>query len=343
MNQNPRYTLATEQRLGETLHILRDTQTGAHAKVWPALGGNCVQLVLPAPDGQLVSIIDDEDNLDALRIQPSRYGIPILYPWASRVSRGEYWFRGNKYQARDLHTDGDAWHGLVRTRRWDVVGSTADDSQATLSCAISTDSRPDMLDSFPFPNTLTVTFRLTADALTVTAEVQNLGDTEMPFGFGFHPYFKVPLSSDGDRARCMFEVHARKLWDWPALNAVDPTVNQSANPPRLTTDNPFAPQVQIGTRDYNEGFTGLNPDDGTVRARVIDPDAKLAVVMESHPNVRSCVVYTPPNRNVICLEPWTCTANTFSLAEAGIPDSGLLLLAPGKSWHSEMRISLITG
>lgn len=337
-----RYTVSQEQRGGETLQVLRDSQSGAEAKVWAELGANCVQLVLPHPagNGQLVTIIDDQDNLHLLAQQPSRYGNPILYPWASRISRGKYYFRGKPYQAVDLHTDGDAWHGLVRMRPWEVLANSADDSHASLTCTISTHSRPDILDSYPFPNSLTVTFRLDHDGLTVSAQVRNIGTGDMPFGFGFHPYFKVPISEAGERSKCLVEVHARRLWDWAALTSVDPARENPGPAGPLTMPNAFPAQSPLGTRDFNEGFTDLEDPDGTVRARVIDTDAGLAVVMDAQPDVKSLVVYTPPNRNAICLEPWTCTANTFHLAEVGIADSGLLVLAPGGVWNSEMRIGL---
>lgn len=334
--------MTQERRGGELLQVLRDSQSGAEAKIWAELGANCVQLVLPHPGGtgELVTVIDDQDNLHLLAQQPSRYGNPILYPWASRISRGRYFFRGKQYQAVDLHTDGDAWHGLVRMRGWEVLATAADDSHAALTCTISTHSRPDILDSYPFPNSLTVTFRLDQNGLTLSAQVCNLGTHDMPFGFGFHPYFKVPMSASGERSRCLLEMHARKLWDWAALTSVDPGREDPGPDRPLTIDNPFPVQSPLGTRDFNEGFTELESQDGRVKSRVIDPDARLAVVMEAEPDIKSIVVYTPPNRSAICLEPWTCTANTFHLAEVGIVNSGILVLAPGGVWNSEMRVSL---
>ena len=48
-----------------------------------------------------------------------------------------------------------------------------------------------------WPGTLeaTITHQLGQDGLTVTVEATNLGDGELPFGYGAHPYLTVGESS----------------------------------------------------------------------------------------------------------------------------------------------------
>ena len=54
---------------------------------------------------------------------------------------------------------------------------------------------------------------------------------------------------------------------------------------------------------------------------------------------RECVVYTPPHREAICIEPYTCVAGAFSLAEPGI-DAGIRIVPPGGSFHARVEIEL---
>ena len=42
------------------------------------------------------------------------------------------------------------------------------------------------------------------------------------------------------------------------------------------------------------------------------------------------VVYTPGNRQAVCIEPYTCVPSPFGMAERGA-DTGLRVLAPGES------------
>jgi galactose mutarotase-like enzyme len=45
-------------------------------------------------------------------------------------------------------------------------------------------------DYYPFPFELDVTYQLDApDQLSVLVEIKNTGTGNMPFGFGWHPYF----------------------------------------------------------------------------------------------------------------------------------------------------------
>jgi aldose 1-epimerase len=297
-----------------------------------------VQLELPDPANRIVRIIDDELNLDSLREQPSRYGNPILFPWASRIGRGRYSFEGKEYQAREFQADGDAWHGLVRTRAWEVIDSSSSADNATVTCAISTDHDPSMLDSYPFPHRLELTFTLSAAGFEVAARVANTGTSSMPFGLGFHPYFKLPGDDRGERSNCLLDVRAANLWDWKALGAVK--ASDEPGPRTLKVQNTIEPRTRLGARQFNDGFTDLQLRDGWAEARVIDPAGSVAIQVRARPGFQTFVVYSPADRNALCLEPWTCTANMFQLAAAGYEHSGMILLQPGNEWVGEMKISL---
>ncbi len=52
----------------------------------------------------------------------------------------------------------------------------------------------------------------------------------------------------------------------------------------------------------------------------------------------SAVVYNPPHRQAICIEPYTCVPDAYHLAESGV-DTGLRALAPGDG-VSTARIEL---
>jgi len=52
-----------------------------------------------------------------------------------------------------------------------------------------------------------------------------------------------------------------------------------------------------------------------------------------------CVVYNPPDRHAISIEPYTCVPDPFSLDRKGIP-TGLKVLAPGESFQARVEIGL---
>ena len=48
---------------------------------------------------------------------------------------------------------------------------------------------------------------------------------------------------------------------------------------------------------------------------------------------RELVLYTPPHRQAICLEPYTCTTDAVNLGNRQI-DAGWRALAPGETWSA---------
>ena len=52
-----------------------------------------------------------------------------------------------------------------------------------------------------------------------------------------------------------------------------------------------------------------------------------------------CIVYTPPHRQAICLEPYTCLPDSFRLTDAG-HETGLQILRPGEAFETTVRIDV---
>ncbi len=64
---------------------------------------------------------------------------------------------------------------------------------AWLQSSLSAAQYPDeVLNQFPFPPDIHVTYRLKAGILEMKTRVKNTGETPVGFTFGIHPYFKRP-------------------------------------------------------------------------------------------------------------------------------------------------------
>src|ERR1700733_6713641 len=108
----------------------------------------------------------------------------VLAPWPNRLGDGRYSFEGVEAQAPlDEVPAGNAIHGLMRWKCWRMVGRAQ--NQVTLSCVLHPSP------AYPFTLRLTIEYRLGRDGLTVVADADNLGPTDLPFGIGFHPYLTV--------------------------------------------------------------------------------------------------------------------------------------------------------
>ncbi len=237
--------------------------------------------------------------------------------------------------------NGNAGHGFVKTslsrRR-----QQATDAHALLQCTISSDDHPETLEGYPFPYRLTATYRLDARGLTLDVAVQNTGEGPLPFGFGAHPYFRIPIAPGGRREDCRVTVPAARRWNLGRIGALTldaPLTRDDVTEPVGDAEDLRRPRPLEGRR-YDGGFTDLVASGGWVECAVLDPAAGLALVMECSDSFGTVVVYTPAGRPGVCFEPWTCPPNAFNLLAAGVEDSGVVVLPPGESWRGTMRLSV---
>jgi galactose mutarotase-like enzyme len=109
-------------------------------------------------------------------------GIPLLYPWANRLSAVRFEVAGKTADVSAARTDGSGspMHGLPEARSgWVVESASSERVVATLAWNVA---------AFPFPHTVRVEHRLTERGLETTTEV--LG--EAPVAFGWHPFLQLP-------------------------------------------------------------------------------------------------------------------------------------------------------
>src|SRR5688572_7483699 len=257
-----RFRVGRLERDGETLAALRDTETAAEAIVWPALGNNCIEARLPArhvgvdPLKENVDALKGPPSLAELRKTPAFWGIPLLFPFPSRVPRGEYEFEGRQYvMPRDFH-------GFALDTPWQVLSTDADDTHATLRSVLSSDERPETLEGYPFPYRVEATYTLSADGLRLDVRIKNAGTGNMPFGYGAHPYFRLPLGDKGSFGECLIRVPANRK-----------------------VDNPDAPDLHgplpLVEKMYNGVYTDLDLTNALVECSVTDPASDIEAVMRA--------------------------------------------------------------
>jgi aldose 1-epimerase len=141
----------------------------------------------------------------------------------------------------------------------------------------------------------------------------------------------LPLGGT-DGGACLVRLPVQKRWE---LADMLPTGRQLTleNAERLAAGLPFAEMK------FDDLFTGLEFEDGWCRPSIHDPGSDATVTVAFDSAFRECVVYTPPHREAICIEPYTCVAGAFNLDPS--LDTGLRILPPGGSFtaHVEFRVS----
>jgi aldose 1-epimerase len=278
---------------------------GARAEIVPAWGGSVLALEI---DGRPVL---DPAPFDEIARKPTSYGIPILFPFPNRIRDGRFSFDGV-----ELKIDPPR-HGLVRDKPWRVMGRGAGETEAWLTLGFDArDHAEAILGQFPFPFELEVTYRLGRRSLALEVVARNLGSRAMPAGFGIHPYFQAPVGGS-------VSVPAGELWE---LSDSLPTGRIVAVDDRRDLREPRA----IAGLVLDDLYTGVaSGADGLARCVIQGPATERRIQIEFDPrSLSEVVVYTPPARRAICVEPQSCPTDAFNLDARGI-DAHVVRVDPG--------------
>src|SRR5262249_55050234 len=145
-------------------------------------------------------------GLDALRAGHTT-GLPLLAPWANRLSRWHYRAAGVSValKGRRLTVDesGLPIHGLLVGRRgWSVERLATRADSATLRASIAVDA-----PAFPFPHRIEIEAVVKEARLRIDTTVVPTGRRSVPIAFGWHPYLRLP---DAPRNRWRLHLPARQ-------------------------------------------------------------------------------------------------------------------------------------
>lgn len=134
-------------------------------------------------------------GLDAYVSDAKTMGIPILYPWANRLSGNGYEAGGAQVTltpgSGGVRTEENGWpmHGVLAAYPgWLVAARTENSVTAVLDYG----GAPRLLAAFPFPHVLTQRVTLADRTLTVETTVRATTAAAVPLCFGYHPYLTIP-------------------------------------------------------------------------------------------------------------------------------------------------------
>jgi aldose 1-epimerase len=221
-------------------------------------------------------LLGQRNGLEAYLERGSSFALPLLYPWANRLSGWDYDF-GDAHVQLDpseplIHQDPDTavpMHGvLAGCPDWRLLSASGTD----LSAELDYGANPARLAAFPFPHRLEYGAELTDTALTVTLTVTPTSGLAVPVSFGFHPF----LNPGGARA------------SWELSGPV----------PGL--DGP------LGDRQFDAGHDGVP---GGASFSVSSALRTLGVTfLAGYSDVQ---IFAPPGSDFVCFEPMTAPTDAL--------------------------------
>jgi aldose 1-epimerase len=310
----------------ETL-IIKDAVSGAQAKILPTLGFNCYSFVAVHSAGPIEVLWSAADFATGAG-RPSGSGIPLMFPFAGRIRGTSFRFEGRQYALEAGDGLGNAIHGFVINRPWRVIHQA--ENRVTGQFHASLDDAS-LLKHWPADFRITADYQLAGNSLVSEFLVENPDARPLPFGFGTHPYFRVPLGGSSG-AECRVTVPVENQWE---LEGLLPTGRKTS--PAITAE--LSRGMLVGAMKLDSVFSGLKFDNHHCTARVHDPHSRHSMTMTFDDQFTACVVYNPPHREAVCIEPYTTIPDAFTLRDKKI-DPGLRILPPGGTFRTRIDIRL---
>ncbi len=220
----------------------------------------------------------------ALRPEYWQSHAPILFPICGRLYEGRYRYRGAEYEM--------TLHGFARHLPHTYEGGT--DREARFSLA-ATD---ELKRQYPFDFRLEMAYRLDGDTLHVDATVRNLGPVPLPFAYGAHPGFNVPL--DGQGSFGDYEIVFGEACSPDKLVFSDACLDTGRRIPFPLRDGRSFP-LDHHFFDNDGVFLTRMADTATLRS-----DATPRFVRLHYPDMRYLGFWHNPRTEAafVCIEPW---------------------------------------
>ena len=256
-------------------------------------------------------------NVSELAEHGDPCGIPLLHPWANRLSGDCYRAAGNEVMLGDgsplLFRDGAGlpMHGVPWSRLpWTTVSADTGHLVALLDW-----DRTEWLAVYPYRHRLVMSVALTPSALTVETTLSATGSDTVPVAFGFHPYLQMP----GVR-RAELDVSV------PTMSHL--VLGSHQIPTGETIPFPGI-EGELGSRTFDDGFALPS-----ARTTFSIAGAGRRVLVEFIEGYTHGQIYAPPRQEYLAIEPMTAPANALVSGDA------LRLVSPGETFSATFRIGV---
>ncbi len=243
-----------------------------------------------------------------------------LSPFAGRIREGKFVFNSVTHQlTKNYPEENNACHGIVYDRSFNVIEKTIDEHFA--SCTLEYHYRGD-LPGYPFAYRIQLTYQLSDKGVNCKTVIKNNSSNQIPLSDGWHFYFDLGV-----------DINNLKL-------KTENLEMQELGPQMIPTGgrksfNEFIDGRILGDTKFDSCFKLSNRD--IAETRLISDERKLDLTIwqeSGEGKYQYLVIYTPPDRKSIAIEPMTSNINSFNNEE------GLIILNPNETFTASFGISL---
>ncbi|MFC5322344.1 aldose 1-epimerase family protein [Bradyrhizobium oligotrophicum] len=242
---------------------------------------------------------------------------PWLFPIVGRLKGDHLHHRGRTYPMTQ--------HGFARDLRFIWLERSAEACVLRLTDDETTQAR------YPFAFHLTLSYRITADALDMVVEIANPGAEMLPASFGAHPAFNWPLlpGQPKESYRLIFA----EAEPAPIRRLTGGLLREQPEPSPIDGD-----VLLLNDRLFNDDAIILDqPASQSVRlVGTKGPALELA-----WDNFRQLGIWSKPGgAPFVCIEPWRGFASPLNFDAEFALKPGILHMAPGAAETLRCRIRI---
>ncbi len=307
---------------GLELVTIKDESNGTEVALLPGFGATLQAFRVKQSNEVTFNVIDSYRDAAELNRELNRsFKGPKLSPFPCRIPDGKYEFDGRLYQFRQLFSDGNAIHGLLYNKAFEIVEELADETSGSLAMeyVYKNDDA-----GYPFEYSCRVQYVLHADSqLEVITTVVNLDKTPIPIADGWHPYFQL----GGKVNDWVLQFHSTAIVEFD--DRLVPTG-------RLVFYDVFKDPKRLEDTFLDNCFT-LKPEIVDAACSISNPANRLKVSFFPDPSYPYLQIYTPATRDSIAIENLSGAPDCFN------NKMGLLILPPGHSQIFTVRYKVNVG
>ncbi len=306
---NDMFKIAKEKFGSFDYYKLINERTAEYLSVIPAFGGLCHAWEVNTSIG-IFQLFENYKTIEELTELVDRsYKGAKLVPYPNRVAGRKYRFNGSAYELEQCKIgEPNSIHGFLVRQPMKLIDQYITEASASITLEYIHEG---LTQGYPFPFRLSICYELhEAQGLTISTNVTNTGDHTMPFGDGWHPYFKAPDGIDD----LELQFGARSILETAGAGIPTGIAHEYSN---------FNECGPIGTTELDDCFVLEHNEVTLVYSK---QGLRLDFWQEMGPGKYNYLqIYTPDDRKSIAIEPMTCEPNAFNSG------NGLITINPDKT------------
>mgnify|MGYP004468358481 FL=1 len=240
---------------------------------------------------------------------------PVLFPTVGKCKKNQTIINGRTYEMQQ--------YGFARDMEFEPL-TKLDNFH---SYVFRSDKK--LIDKYPYEFSLTVTYRTDENKLTTIYKVINEGDTDMPFGIGGHPAFKINREElDKGNYYLEFEEEEDKihfLYLVDGLIGTEYAKNILENKKVVPLNASSFSNDAIIMKGLKSNKVSLKNNGKTI----------LTMDFTGFPYL---AVWTKPRAPFICIEPWMTTADNVNGSGVFRQKTDILLLPPKQEYECKYTV-----